>query len=415
MTVSSLLRAPTPSASGADVLRTQLLRQVAHWRAAIDRLGEHTTFAAPAAWDALERYLGVALRENLDSAELAAAATAAELDAVRRSVVRLRGRYIQAETLVAFYSTAVNARTSPEVAALLRACDTLARACMAAVCEPLRLPVPPVLCYVDRGLGASILRAGLRLWDGVTVSAVAAIRTTWHNLLTQTALCHEAGHYANSATGWNSELADAFVAHLDRTAGPAFAGWASEIAADAVAFCTTGYASVAALHDVVAGEDGPVYRLNPFDPHPPPFLRVLLNAEFCRRWYGSGPWDDLADAWLTAHPLAHAPAGERALLGRAREVLDDVADLILRRPYRAFGDRPLTALVDPLRVRPAELLDLERRTGPALWTSPYWLTREPLRLLALSGYRVATEPACTAELLGQARTWMTRLGELART
>ena len=442
---TSLLRAPTGAQRGAplllgppgggplappgtDLLRTQLFRQVAHWRAAVDRLGEHTTFAAPSAWDALERYLGVALRGNLDDAvarlraqagaveaALAAAGTTAEFEDVRRLVVRLRARYIQAETLVAFYSNAVNARTGPEVAALLRACDVLARACMATVLEPLRLPVPPVLCYVDRGLGASILRSGLRLWDGVTVSAVAAIRTTWHNLLTQTAICHEAGHYTNSATGWNGELATTFTAALGATAGPAFAGWASEIAADAVAFCCTGYGAVAALHDVVAGEDTSVYAASPFDPHPPPFLRVLLNVEFCRRFYGSGPWDDLADAWLAAHPLAYATGAERPLLEHARGVLDDVTDLVLRRPYRAFGDRPLTALVDPRRVRPDELLDLERRTGPALWTSTYWLTREPLRLLALSGYRIATEPGRTPELLAHARRWMARLGDLART
>jgi len=403
-----------------------LRRQLAHWRAAIERLGEHTTFAAPSAWHALERYLGVALRGNLDDAvarlraravaaeaALAAAETPRELEAAGRTIVALRNRYVQAETLVAFYCTAVNSRTSDEIGALLRACDVLARACMATILEPMGLPVPPVLCYVDRGLGASILRAGLRLWDGITVSAVAAIRTTWHNLLTQTAVCHEAGHYANSATGWNDELARAFTAHLPADLGPVFAEWAHEIAADAVAFCCTGYGSVAALHDVVAGDDGPVYLAVPLDPHPPPYLRVPLNTAFCRRFYGTGPWDDLAGAWLDAHPLTHAYPADRAPLARARDHLDDVAEIVLRRPYRAFGDRPLTALADPLRVRPDALSDLHRDAGPALWTSSYWLTREPLRILALSAYQVATEPAATPDLLAATRAWMQRLGALA--
>lgn len=425
-TVAVGAAAPTARDANMAALRTQVCRELAHWRAAIDRLAEHTSFAAPSAWHELETYLGVALRGNLDDAvtrlraraaaveaAFAAAETVADLAALERDIVALRRRYTQAETLVAFYCTAVNSRTGDEVGSLLRACDVLARACMATILEPMRLPVPPTLCYVSPGLGASILSAGLRLWDGITVSAVAAIRTTWHNLLTPTSICHEAGHFANSATGWNDELADAFAARLPDDLGRTFAGWAHEIAADAVAFCTTGYGSVAALHDVVAGDDNPVFMTLPLDPHPPPYLRVLLNIAFCRRFYGAGPWDDMSTAWLDAHPLSHADPGDRTPLARARDHLDDVAEIILRHPYRAFGDRPVTALADPMRVRPDALNELRHSAGPALFTSSYWLRREPLRILALSGYRVATEPESTPDLLAETRGWMRRLGALA--
>ena len=60
--------------------------------------------------------------------------------------------------------------------------------------RPLGTPVPPVLTYVDKGLGASILRAGLRLWDGGSPSAVAAVKIARHNLVRPTALIHESGH-----------------------------------------------------------------------------------------------------------------------------------------------------------------------------------------------------------------------------
>ena len=50
-------------------------------------------------------------------------------------------------------------------AALLRACDTLAYRSMAQILDQIGQPTPAVLTYIDKGLGASILKAGLRLWD----------------------------------------------------------------------------------------------------------------------------------------------------------------------------------------------------------------------------------------------------------
>ena len=64
-------------------------------------------------------------------------------------------------------STRGRARGSPGCSAR---CDVLARLSMERVLVPLKREVPPVLTYVDKGLGASILRAGLRLWDGGSLS-----------------------------------------------------------------------------------------------------------------------------------------------------------------------------------------------------------------------------------------------------
>ena len=149
-----------------------------------------------------------------------------------------------------------------------------------------------MLTYIDKGLGASILKAGLRLWDAGDLSPVAAIKITRHNLLRPTALIHEAGHQVAHIAGWNQELAAALSQGLAATSSElagVWAGWASEIAADAVAFVHTGFASVAALHDVLAGETSTVFRHTPGDPHPICYLRVLLGVEMCRHFYGSGP------------------------------------------------------------------------------------------------------------------------------
>lgn len=51
-----------------------------------------------------------------------------------------------------------------------------------------------------------------------------------------------------------------------------------------------------------------MFALRPLDPHPIAYLRVLLNAEMCRRFYGGGPWDAavVVDAGLPVADLLTA-------------------------------------------------------------------------------------------------------------
>ena len=411
-------------------VRAQVARQVAHWRAAVVALGDLENFASREAWGRLESYLGVSLRASLNGAvdklsrdgdvleaELRAAETQQELEQVRRHVVRFRRRFLRVETSLEFVGGAVNDRWSPRLAALLAACDQLATRSLETVLIPLGRTTPPVLTYIDKGLGASILRAGLRLWDGRTLNVAAAIKLTRHNLNGRpTALLHEAGHQLAFMLDWNDELAAALRQELrdDPELAEAWASWASEIAGDTFAFAHSGYAAVAALHDVIAGEASSVYARRPFDPHPIAHLRVLLGTSMAVRYYGSGPWDELSRAWLIAHPIASAPADVRGLLERSIPRLQRITEVCLLEPRRAFGGRALTAYVDPLRVRPDALLELSRAAGPSIGTSTHWLWTESLRLLALSGYRLATEPERAPEIAAEFERWMLRLGRDVR-
>ena len=406
-------------------LRTQVARQIAYWRIAVVGLRELENFASAAAWSGLERYLDITLRDHLSGAadrlareadvleaELRAADAGPDLEQLRRRVVSFRRRYLQVETTLDFFGDAVSTRTSARLAGLLRACDTLAAMSMERVLTPLRRDVPPVLTYLDKGLGASILRAGLRLWDGGSLSPAAAIKITRQNLYRPTALIHESGHQVAHLLGWNDELALLLKRELPRDGtgvADVWSSWASEIAADTHAFVHTGYGSVAALHDVVSG--GPsAFRHVPGDPHPIAYLRVLLGVEMCVRFFGAGPWDDLAKAWRAAYAITSAPPDTRPLLEASVPLLPRIAELCLLEPLAAFGRRPLTALVDPLEVRPDALARLARDAGAALQTSPHWLRTEGLRLLALTSYRAATEPDRAPELATEYEDWMLRLG-----
>jgi hypothetical protein len=412
----------------AAALRTQLQAQVAHWRAATVTLDDPGSFAPTEAWAGLEQYLGLTLRQHLAgvvgrlkrdadllASELRSACDETELERLHHRLVAFKRRYSQAEIVLDFYGDAVNTRTSPRLAALLTACDTLATRSMITVLRPLGCAVPPVLTYVDKGMGASILRAGLRLWDPGAVSPVAAIKIVRHNLLFPTSLLHEAGHQVAYLTGWTDELA----ASIERELGGSpiattWAGWASEVTADVLAFAHTGYAAVAGLHEVVAGDARQVFRYPVGDPHPIPYLRVLFGVQMCRRMFGSGPWDDLGDVWTRSYPIRQADGSVRELIEQSFTHLPQLVEMCLLRPWSAFGGRSLIALVDPLEVSPARLARLEAEAQRGHGRSNLWLWQECVRLLALAGSRAATSPERAAAIAEAQEDWMLRLGQSVR-
>lgn len=412
-------------------LRQQLTRQLAHWRAAVVTIDDIDNFAATEAWARIEDYLQLAIRRHLAATvsrirmeanglqvQLGAAQNIEQLEQVRARLLAFRKQYTAVETILDFYGDAINTRTSTKLGYILRALDLIASRSMEAVLQPLGKPTPPVLCYIDKGLGASILRANVRLWDQGTLSPVAAIKITRHNLYRPTSLLHETGHQVAHLLGWTDEFMKVLYQNFHRTAPrevlETWIGTASEVVADIHAFVHCGYAAVAALHDVVAADEASVLRFIPGDPHPIPYIRVLLNVEYCRRMYGAGPWDYLGAAWRDIHPLSNAQPATRAFLEYSIGMLPQLAELSLMKPMASFGGRAISDIVDPGRVRPEVLVQWSNQLGSALATSPHWANAEPIRLLALSGYEMAVYPERAAELAQRYETWTQRVGTTVR-
>ncbi len=403
--------------------RAQLGRQIEHWVAATARLGDLELFTATDAWAGLENYLNLRLRESLQNSASnlrreilqlrrlwLQADTKPSMEHLQRMIVRVRIYYQRVETLIDFYVDAINTRANPRMAALLMTCDRMAFRSMQALLSPLGKHTPPILTYIGEGYGAAILKAGLRLWDKRTESPAAAIKLARHNLFRPTALIHEAGHQVAHILQWNEELAEALSRELPQTIALTWASWASEVAADTFAFAHTGYAAVAGLHDVVAHSPQAVFRFIDGDPHPISYIRVLLGLEMCRQFYGQGPWDGMKEAWLFHYPQSAADPEVRPLIRESLPALPKVAALCLRKPMVAFGSRPLIHFVDPDRVSPQSLLDMEEKRGKALYLSSHWLEIESLRILALNGYRIAVQPRQTAALVRLQEEWMRRAG-----
>jgi hypothetical protein len=406
-----------------------LERQVAHWLAAARTFRDAEEFAALEAWRAVERDIGAPLRRQMHAlvedliavgetaqALIRAARTdPSRVRAAATAVQRFRRRYGQVDTTLDFLGDAVNSRTSPKLRAALANLDQLALASMAPVLERAGKPVPRALVYQDKGTGASILRAGVRLWVPGAVMPVAAIKIVRHNLYRPTSLFHETGHQVAHLTGWTPALRQCLAQALadDPELRAMWTPWASEIAADVYAFLHTGYASVAALYDVV-GDAEAILRWPVGDPHPIGWLRTLLGCAFSRLCFGAeGPWASLARAMEAHFPARAAEPVLQPLLKRSKAKMDTIAQACLSAPVPALKGRPMTDVLPSARVSPAALAELERAAGAALWTSAHWRRAEGIRIVALAGLREAERPETASLWIDRARDWLTAEAQAA--
>jgi hypothetical protein len=412
----------------ARAVAADLERQAAHWLAAAGTFSDAEEFASEQAWRSVEGQVGIPLRRHLavivdellalgrSAATLARVAgrDPSQIAEATRAVQHFRRRYAQVETTLDFFGDAVNSRTSAPLRAALQSLDALASASMSPALVLANRPAIPVLTYVDKGMGASILRSGIRLWAPGSINPVAAIKIVRHNLYRPTSLFHETGHQVAHLTGWTSSMSSSLAATLSTSTAlrQMWTSWTSEIAADVFAFLNTGYASVTALYDVV-GDARTILRWPVGDPHPIGWLRALLGCALCRQVYGRGPWDNLQAAVLAGHPLTRVDPTVRRMLEDSRARIDAIAAACLDAPVPAFGGRPMTAAVDPARVSPAALAALERAGGAALWVSPHFRRADGIRLIALAGLREAERPEEAHVWIERARAWMTSPAQAA--
>jgi hypothetical protein len=406
-------------------IRSSLNRQVNHWLQATSRLSALDHLVSAAGWQGIEHNMGKLLRESLQKSinDVVSAAKQLQKDfqtsesdkslkIIKQRLTGLREEYLRAEQTIHFYTIALNSRTTSNVSALLRACDILCIKSMEELLIPLNKKAPFVLTYIDKGIGASILKAGLRLWDG-NISPVAAIKVTQHNLFRPTAIIHETGHQVAHILNWNDELSNVFRLQLNnhpKVVSAAFANWASEIAADAFAFVHTGFGSIAALHDVVSGFPQSVFAFHANDPHPISYVRVLMGLEMCRQFYGPGPWDDLEMAFKEDYNINSVNYPSVGLIKMCIAALPETVEILLKSPYRAFNGQSLSQIIPPERVGPKALEKLEYIAGPALFTSHAWIWKECIKLLALIGYKIGIGEKDLSPFYKLQEEWMVKLG-----
>jgi len=267
------------------------------------------------------------------------------------------------------YADVLTQRHSPQLGPLLAGCDVLAQDALNKDNPALSLIEPPVV-YCDRGFGASTLREGV-LFPNRIPNPLPLIQIPYsrlkekHNL---TSILHEAGHEAMVRLNLVKTLPMAFSQALEKAGAPddireLFALWTSEIGPDFWTFCCSGMAQPGTLKEILALPSSHVFRVSWTDPHPPPYLRVLLSIESCRQVWGSGVWDSWEKDWRELYPLDLAPSEDEKLLTDAARYVPLIARTLLQTRFRVFGRKAIPDLFNLPFLAPSELQKAIKSAG----------------------------------------------------
>ncbi|MFL6112088.1 MAG: hypothetical protein ACJ786_12145, partial [Catenulispora sp.] len=172
---------------------------------------------------------------------------------------------------------------------------------------------PPMICYLDRGIGAAIRRARTRL-PGGDASPVAIIRVPRERMIGQgigSSLVHEVGHQAAALFDILPPLRKALLDRQRREADPArraawlcWEKWCSEIVSDFWSVAYLGTSATVGLIGVVSLPRVFVFRVEPSDPHPFAYIRVLTSAALGGTLYPHPQWAAIASMWEAMYPTA---------------------------------------------------------------------------------------------------------------
>lgn len=226
---------------------------------------------------------------------------------------------------------------------------------------------PPVICYLARGHGAAIRRARTRL-PGGDRNPVAIIRIPRERMVGSgiaSSLVHEVGHQAAALLDLLPSLRPLLLA-LQRKGGAEQVAWQiwerclSEIIADFWAMAKVGVAATTGLIGVVSLPRAFVFRINPNDPHPFPWIRVRLSAAMGRALYPHPQWERLEKLWDAFYPLDGLDAPRRQIVEVLLATMPAFVALLANHRPRSLDGRTLTEALETDQRQPARLQHLFR-------------------------------------------------------
>jgi hypothetical protein len=302
----------------------------------------------PSAARAIERYLGDGRRELRNRIHLfrrwlseTDPRHSVPAEAQRRFTL-LRLRFNNVLSQFDLFADVLTQRSEHETGVWLSGLDIVAA-------DALTLPgyfqPPAVICYLDRGPGAAIRRARTRL-PGGTENPVAIIRVPRERMVGSgiaSSLVHEVGHQAAALLDLVESLRPVLKGMQqsgdpDRIAWQFWERWISEIVADFWAVARIGIGATMGLMAVVSLPQAFVFRVTIDDPHPSPYVRVLLSCSIGHALYPHQQWATIAGLWRSFYPLDGLKPETRSLFEKIIATAPGfVALLVNHRPKSLRG------------------------------------------------------------------------------
>jgi len=350
----------------------------------------------PAAQIAIETYLITGRRRLRDlvldflgwlRSEDARAANVAE---AQRRFTLLRLQFNTVLTQFDMFHAVLTQRSESETGVWLSGLDVVSA-------DALELPggyyePPPVVCYLDRGVGAAIRRARTRL-PGGGQNPVAIVRVPRERMVGSgiaSSLVHEVGHQAAALLDLVPSLRPVLrqrrQTEPDATAWGLWDRWISEIVADFWSVARVGVASTLGLIGVVSLPQVFVFRMNLDDPHPMPWIRVKLSSAMGNALYPHPQWRRLNEVWESYYPRDNLDLATRRLIAQLEAAMAGFVSLLIHHRPPSLRGYSLIEVLDVQSRQPARLSSLFQR----------WQVAPQLM------YRAA--PSLAFATLGQARS-----------
>jgi hypothetical protein len=308
----------------------------------------------------------------LDSVE----GQAATPEAAQRRFTFLKLRFNTVITQFDTFGVAISQRSENEFGVWLAGLDI-------AAADALSLPPffdpPPIVCYLDKGIGAAIRRARTRLPGGgeSPVSLVRIPRERMIGSAIASSLVHEVGHQAAALLDLVPALRQAMPKGKDSGAWAYWNRWISEIVADFWSVARVGAGSTLGLMGVVSLPRPFVFRANEDDPHPMPWIRVMLSAAIGAALFPHPQWKRIAQLWESYYPLEGLAPETRGTVDLLRGHIPEFVEFLVNFRPPKLGGLSLAAAMHPERRTPARLsalLDQWSRRPPLIYSAPPCLT-----------------------------------------
>jgi hypothetical protein len=295
----------------------------------------------------------------------------------QRRFTMLRLRFNVVLTQFDMFSDVITQRSENETGVWLGGLDVVSA-------DALELPgyydSPPVICYLDRDIGAAIRRARTRL-PGGGENPVAIIRVPRERMVgtgIASSLVHEVGHQAAALLDLVNSLRPILKglqrgSPASRTPWQLWERWISEIVADFWSVARVGVASTIGLIGVVSLPRPFVFRLNADDPHPMPWLRVRLSAAIGEALYPHPQWRRVSALWESYYPPVGLTAETQDLLTQMLESMPAFVTLLINHRPKALRGRSLMEVMDTAQRQPARLAALYQQWGsnpPDMYRAP---------------------------------------------
>ncbi len=347
----------------------------------------------PASQIAIERFLGKGRRELKERVQdflsgLQGEGGHASPEEVQRRFVFLRLRFNAVLSQLELFHQVISQRCEHEQGVWLSGLDVVAADALAL---PEYYEAPPVICYLDRGVGGAIRRARTRL-PGGGENPVAVIRIPRERMIGSgiaSSLIHEVGHQGAALLGLVSSLQPVLRAKQlgvrEPLAWRLWERWISEIVSDFWSVARVGVVSTLGLIGVVSLPRPFVFRINVDDPHPTPWIRVKLSCAIGNGLYPHPQWQRVARLWESYYPIADLDDERRNMLARLEESLPEFVSVLINHRPKALRGRSLR-----------EAMNVEQRTPGRLAALFGAWSKAPRQL-----YRA--QPSLVFAVLGQAR------------